>query len=58
MVGQVSAALSGLGASIQAIAGNSKGELSYTLADVDKVLCGGCTEKLKTIDGVFKVRVL
>ena len=58
VVGQVSAALSGLGASIQAIAGNSKGELSYTLADVDKVLCGGCTEKLKTIDGGFKVRVL
>lgn len=58
VLGQVSTALSELGASIQAIAGNSKGELSYTLADVDKALCDGCAEKLKGIGGVFKVRVL
>ena len=58
VLGQVSTALNDLGVSIQAIAGNSKGELSYTLADVDKTLCDGCVEKLRQVDGVFKVRVM
>ncbi len=58
VLGQVSAALSELGVSIQAIAGNSKGGLSYTLADVDKTLCDGCVEKLRQVDGVFQVRVI
>lgn len=58
VLGQVSAALSELGVSIQAIAGNSKGGLSYTLADVDKTLCDGCVEKLRQVDGVFQVRVM
>lgn len=50
--------MSELGVSIQAIAGNSKGGLSYTLADVDKTLCDGCVEKLRQVDGVFQVRVI
>ena len=58
VIGQVSDILSQAGVGISAIAGNSRGDLSYTLADVDQKISDSCEEALKKIGGVLKVRVI
>ena len=58
MLGQVSHELGQAGCNITHMVNDSRGELAYTLVDVDAEVNGGVAERLQAIDGVLKVRVL
>ena len=58
MLGQVSHELGQAGCNITHMVNESRGDLAYTLVDVDAEVNGGVAERLQTIDGVLKVRVL
>ena len=58
MVGQISRVLGTSSANIHHMVNDSRGELAYTLMDVDSELGTEVVESLKAIDGVLKVRLL
>jgi len=58
MVGQISTAMADAGLNIIDMLNKSKGEIAYTLADVDKEIPQGVLEKIASIDGVLAVRSL
>jgi D-3-phosphoglycerate dehydrogenase / 2-oxoglutarate reductase len=58
MVGQISTALAGANLNIADLLNKSRGELAYTLIDVDGAVPASVIEKLRTIDGVLAVRAL
>ncbi|MGC3980239.1 MAG: phosphoglycerate dehydrogenase [Steroidobacteraceae bacterium] len=59
MVGQISGALAGAGLNIADLLNKSRGDLAYTLMDVDGAhIPPAVIEQLKTIPGVLSVRVL
>ncbi len=58
MVGQISTALAAAGLNIHNMVNKSKGEMAYTLVDVDSAVSEGLLEKLRGIDGVLRVRYL
>lgn len=58
MVGQISTALANEGLNIVDMLNKSRGELAYTLVDVDGQVSDGLASALKAIDGVLSVRVL
>jgi D-3-phosphoglycerate dehydrogenase len=56
MVGQISTTLAGAGLNIVDMLNKSRGDLAYTLVDVDKEVSASVLESIKTIDGVLAVR--
>jgi D-3-phosphoglycerate dehydrogenase len=58
MVGQVSTALAAAGLNIHNMVNKSKGEMAYTLVDVDSPAPATLLEKIAAIAGVLRVRYL
>jgi len=58
MLGQVSHGLGQAGCNISHMVNESRGELAYTLVDVDATVDQNVAEQLQQIDGVLKVRIL
>lgn len=58
MVGQISTALADAGFNIIDMLNKSRGNLAYTLADVDKEVPESVLESIQAIDGVLAVRVV
>lgn len=58
MVGQISTCMAAAGFNIIDMINKSKGELAYTMADVDRDIPEDVLAKLQTIDGVLSVRVI
>jgi D-3-phosphoglycerate dehydrogenase len=58
MVGQMSSALARAGLNIHNMINRSKGEMAYTLVDVDSPVDKGLVEEIASIKGVLAVRYL
>jgi D-3-phosphoglycerate dehydrogenase len=58
MVGQMSSAMAQAGLNIHNMINRSRGDMAYTLLDVDSPVKPGVTEALATIAGVLRVRYL
>ncbi len=58
MIGRVSRILGKKGANIHHMVNDSRGEVAYTLIDVESVVSDKVIEKIASIDGVLKLRVL
>lgn len=58
MLGQISTDLANAGLNILDMLNKSKGEVAYTLVDVDQALPDKVVEDIRAIDGVLSVRVL
>jgi len=58
MLGQISTCLAGSGLNILDMLNRSRGELAYTLVDVDTEATPECLERIAGIDGVLNVRAL
>ncbi|MDR1633805.1 MAG: phosphoglycerate dehydrogenase [Bifidobacteriaceae bacterium] len=58
MVGQISALLAAAGLNITDLLNKSRGEVAYTLVDVDGGLPAGLLEQIKSIAGVLAARVI
>jgi D-3-phosphoglycerate dehydrogenase len=56
MVGQITTALAEAGLNIIDMINKSKGDLAYTLVDVDRPLPAELLARLRTIEGVLAVR--
>jgi len=56
MVGQISTTMADAGLNIIDLLNKSKGDLAYTLADVDKEIPQDVVDKIASIDGVLAVR--
>ncbi len=56
MVGQISTAMADAGLNIIDLLNKSKGDLAYTLANVDKEIPQDVVDKIASIDGVLAVR--
>ncbi|MBT8128688.1 MAG: phosphoglycerate dehydrogenase [Gammaproteobacteria bacterium] len=56
MVGQISHVLGQAGVNIQHMRNESRGELAYTLMDLDKAIDEGALSDIKAIDGVLSAR--
>jgi len=58
MLGQISTALADAGLNIIDMINKSRGDLAYTLVDVENEICEECIDKIATTEGVLSVRVL
>jgi D-3-phosphoglycerate dehydrogenase / 2-oxoglutarate reductase len=58
MLGQISTCMADAGLNILDMLNKSRGELAYTLIDVDAPLGPECLERMAAIKGVLNVRVL
>ncbi len=58
MVGQISTAMAGAGLNIHDMLNKSRGDMAYTLVDVDSPVPAALIEKLSAIEGVLSVRYL
>jgi D-3-phosphoglycerate dehydrogenase len=58
MVGQISTAMAGAGLNIHDMLNKSRGEMAYTLVDVDSPVPGELVARLAAIGGVLSVRYL
>ncbi len=58
MVGQISSVLAAAGINIHNMVNKSKGDMAYTLVDVDTSVAGAVLQQLASIDGVLAVRYL
>ena len=58
MVGQISSVLAGAGLNIHNMLNKSKGDIAYTLVDVDSVVTAAVKQQLTAIAGVLLVRYL
>ncbi|MCA1978614.1 MAG: phosphoglycerate dehydrogenase [Thiobacillus sp.] len=58
MVGQISAVLAAAGLNIHNMVNKSKGDMAYTLVDVDSAVAEGVVAQLAAIEGVLAVRYL
>ena len=58
MVGQISAVLAAAGLNIHNMVNKSKGDMAYTLVDVDSAVSGDVIQQLAGIAGVLAVRYL
>ena len=58
MVGQITSTLAAESNNISNMMNASRGDYAYTLIDVDDALSDSCVEKLKSINGMIKVRVI
>jgi D-3-phosphoglycerate dehydrogenase / 2-oxoglutarate reductase len=58
MLGQISTAMARAGLNIHTMVNNSRGEMAYTLVDVDSAVGEGVLEEIRAIAGVLSVRYL
>jgi D-3-phosphoglycerate dehydrogenase len=58
MLGQISTAMAQAGLNIHNMVNKSRGEMAYTLVDVDSPVAGAVLAALRAIDGVLAVRYL
>ncbi len=58
MVGQISTALAEAGLNIHNMVNKSRGDMAYTLVDVDSAVPAGLLKRIGGIDGVLRVRYL
>ena len=58
MLGQISTAMAGAGLNIHNMVNKSRGDMAYTLVDVDSPVTSGVLDSLRAIDGVLSVRYL
>lgn len=58
MLGQFTSALASIGVNISDMINKSKGDYAYSVFDTESVLDQEVIDKLKSIDGVLKVRVI
>ena len=58
MLGQISTAMANAGLNIHNMVNKSRGEVAYTLVDVDSAVEPGVLDKLASISGVLSVRYL
>jgi D-3-phosphoglycerate dehydrogenase len=58
MLGQISSAMARAGLNIHNMVNKSRGEMAYTLVDVDSAVGAGVLQALGAIDGVLSVRYL
>ena len=58
MVGQITTQLAAAGLNIVDMLNKSKGDVAYTLLDVDKVVGEDVVQAIRSIDGVLSVRVI
>jgi D-3-phosphoglycerate dehydrogenase len=58
MVGQISTAMAKAGLNIHNMINKSKGEMAYTLVDVDSKVPARLVEQIGAIEGVLAVRYL
>jgi len=58
MLGQISTAMAQAGLNIHNMANKSRGDMAYTLVDVDSTVSGAVLDHLRAIDGVLGVRYL
>jgi len=58
MLGQISTAMARAGLNIHTMVNKSRGEMAYTLVDVDSAVGGEVLESLRAIEGVLSVRYL
>ena len=58
MVGQISTAMAKAGLNIHNMVNKSRGEMAYTLVDVDSPVPGEVIETIRRIEGVLAIRYL
>ncbi len=58
MVGQISTALANASLNIEDLLNKSRGELAYTIVDLDAPVTDAVLEQIRAIDGVLRVRNL
>jgi D-3-phosphoglycerate dehydrogenase len=58
MVGQISTAMAQAGLNIHNMVNKSRGEMAYTLVDVDSAVADAVLKDIASIDGVLAVRYL
>jgi D-3-phosphoglycerate dehydrogenase len=58
MLGQISTTMAQANLNIHNMVNKSRGEVAYTLVDVDSAVAPGVLERLAAIDGVLSVRYL
>ena len=58
MVGQITAALAEERINIADMLNRSRGDLAYTIIDIDGAISEKTVEKIRGIEGVLKVRVI
>ena len=58
MVGQISTLLAGSGLNIADLLNKSRGELAYTLVDVEGQVPSGLLDQIRAIDGVLSARLI
>jgi D-3-phosphoglycerate dehydrogenase len=58
MLGQISTAMASAGLNIHNMVNKSRGDMAYTLVDVDSPVAPGVLETIGAIDGVLSVRYL
>jgi D-3-phosphoglycerate dehydrogenase len=58
MVGQISSVLAAAGLNIHNMVNKSKGDMAYTLVDVDSAVSGAVIQQLANVAGVLSVRYL
>ncbi|MES2633479.1 MAG: phosphoglycerate dehydrogenase [Pseudomonadota bacterium] len=58
MLGQISTAMAHAGLNIHTMVNKSRGDMAYTLVDVDSAVGDGVLSALRTIEGVLAVRYL
>ena len=58
MVGQISTAMAANGLNIHNMMNKSRGDMAYTLLDVDSKVPASVIDSLREIDGVLSVRYL
>lgn len=58
MVGQISTVLADSGLNISDLLNKSRGELAYTLVDVNGEISSGLLDQIRSIDGVLSARVI
>jgi D-3-phosphoglycerate dehydrogenase len=58
MLGQISTAMAQAGLNIHNMVNKSRGEMAYTLVDVDSAVAPGVLDSLRRIEGVLSVRYL
>ena len=58
MLGQISTAMAESGLNILDMLNKSRGELAYTLVDVDREIEALCIERILAVDGVLNARIV
>jgi D-3-phosphoglycerate dehydrogenase len=58
MLGQISTAMANAGLNIHNMVNKSRGDMAYTLVDVDSAVAGSVLEAIRAIEGVLAVRYL